>query len=326
MLTATLAHAGVKQLVDVKYDVDPALEGCPDLGEFRSMMAQRLGYDPYRESAENGVEVRARRTEQGLEGRLRWTPAVGPGDRRFVPKGQDCRELMATLAFMVAVQLELTGNGAGADGAPSSAESSAAKVEEAGNRSPSPPPAQSPEAAGTLTSGLASQSADEPSTWTLVTGAGPSVGVAVAPNAVAQGRLFVGAEFRRSAFELGAEGSWPTTRYQPAGGGFRHQMVLGFAAACARYEGLHLCAVAKLGVLRVHGLGVDKAATPAGLVAQSGPRVAYALTLGEHVALLTHVDALFLLTPWKVYVNHAAIWSMPRFGAAAGVDLTIAFR
>ena len=46
-ISGTHAHAATKPLVDLKYDVDPALRACPDAVEFRSMVAERLKYDPY---------------------------------------------------------------------------------------------------------------------------------------------------------------------------------------------------------------------------------------------------------------------------------------
>jgi hypothetical protein len=66
--------------------------------------------------------------------------------------------------------------------------------------------------------------------------------------------------------------------------------------------------------------------SPTGFVAQAGPRLAATLELGGQILLLGHADALFLLTPWTVELNHTAIWTMPRFGAALGIDLAARFR
>jgi hypothetical protein len=102
-------YAGSKPYVDLKYDVDPTLRSCPDAVEFRSMIVERLKYDPYREGSALVVEVRAQPSEQGLDGSVRWSSPTDPGlsERHFSPKSQDCHELMATIAFVVAVQLEL---------------------------------------------------------------------------------------------------------------------------------------------------------------------------------------------------------------------------
>ena len=61
-------------------------------------------------------------------------------------------------------------------------------------------------------------------------------------------------------------------------------------------------------------------------MAQVGPRVAYSLALGDHLALLAHVDALLLLTPWTVDVNRVPMWTMPHFAGVAGIDLAVRFR
>jgi len=39
-----------------------------------------------------------------------------------------------------------------------------------------------------------------------------------------------------------------------------------------------------------------------------------------------HADALYLLTPWTVHVNHVVAWTMPRVGAVAGIDLAVKFQ
>ena len=157
-------------------------------------------------------------------------------------------------------------------------------------------------------------------------GLGPAVGIGLGPDPVAQGRLFFAVQYGMGSIELGAEASLPSTTRQPGGGGFRHQLILGSLAACGWYRSISACALTKLGRIQVQGIGVDEPASPAGFVAQVGPRLAYSLGLGEHVMLLGHVDALYLLTPWTVYVNHVAVWTMPRFAAVAGIDLAVNFQ
>ncbi|HEY5957552.1 MAG TPA: hypothetical protein VIV60_13395, partial [Polyangiaceae bacterium] len=41
------AQPTTKPFVDLKYELDPAIHGCPTLLEFRSIVARELGYDPY---------------------------------------------------------------------------------------------------------------------------------------------------------------------------------------------------------------------------------------------------------------------------------------
>lgn len=314
------------QLIDLKYDVAPSL-GCPDAVEFRAMLAERLGRDPHREGAAMRVDVRARPVEQGqgqgIEGTIRWSGSADPttAERHFSPKGRDCAELMATVAFVLAVQIKLADGGASEAAAP--ADELGAKAPEVAPSLPVTQPETPPQASAAVESHTSSSSVPS---WILDVGIGPSVGVALAPNVVALGRVFVAAHVGRAAVELGVEASWPTRMYQDHGGGFRHQLTLGSLAACVGHKGLQLCGVGKLGALNVHGLAVDNAESPTGFVAFAGGRAAYTLDLGDHVALLAHGDALALLTPWTVSVNRSDIWVMPRFGGNAGIDLLIRFR
>jgi len=322
------AHAGSKPFFDLKYDVDPALRACPDAVEFRSMVSERLKYDPYRGGSALVVEVRARPSEEGLDGSVRWSSPAESGlsERHFSPKSQDCHELMATIAFVVAVQLELMATESGSEIAPNS-------IEGGGGEEPdvvaSPTAAaQAPAAASTHADATGSVSAAPalPSDWSALVGAGPLIGLRLAPAAIVQGRLFLAAEFTRIALEIGAEASLPTTAYQDNGGGFRYQLTLGALAACVRHRSMEVCGLGKLGRLGVHGVSVDKPASAVGFVAQVGPRVAYALELGDHFSVLAHVDALYLITPWTVDVNHVPMWSMPRFAGVVGIDLAARFR
>jgi hypothetical protein len=101
--------------------------------------------------------------------------------------------------------------------------------------------------------------------------------------------------------------------------------VLGTVAACGLRGSTSACAIVKLGQIGVQGVGVDKPASPEGFVAQVGPRLAYSIGLGDHLALVGHADALYLLTSWTITVNHVAVWTMPRLGAVAGIDLAVRF-
>ena len=102
--------------------------------------------------------------------------------------------------------------------------------------------------------------------------------------------------------------------------------MLGTLAVCGWQRSFCACGLAKLGLLQVHGLGVDRPASPAGFVAQVGPRLAYYLGLGARLGLLPHLDASYGLTPWTVDLNHVGVWRMPRLGAVAGIDLTASLR
>ncbi len=324
-----------KLLVDLTYEVDPALEDCPNVDELRSIVARRLGYDPYRAGSALGAEVRVQAVEAGMEGAIDWSTGAEQrlGERRFASQTQDCRQMVTTMGFVLAVQIQLMateptpkeeprpaeteppeGRGAPPKPAPSS-QASSRGGRRVGAAAPPPQPLEVP-----------TRSAGTPTPWSAMAGLGPSVGFGLAPGPVAQGRLFLAGQYGIGSIELGAEASLPSTTRLADGGGFRHQLMLGSLAACGWHRSISACALAKLGRIQVHGIGVDEPTSPAGFVAQVGPRLAYSLELGDHLVLVGHVEGLYLLTPWTVYVNRVPAWTMPRFSAVAGIDLAVNFQ
>jgi hypothetical protein len=332
VLAAQDARAAPELFVDLRYDIDPALRGCPTAAEFRTIVGQQLGYDPYRADATLRVEIRAQTVEHGIEGAIDWNDSTEErvGERRFASRSLDCHELMVTMGFVVAVQIQLLATERTNRPGPTPQAASATQVAPPSASRPEiapvavrpPPVVQSEPQAPVESSGVSSQ----PNRWSASAGLGPSVGLGLGPNAIAQGRLFVGVQYAMVSLELGAEASLPSTTRQDDGSGFRHNLILATIAACGHYGVFSGCALGKVGQIQVRGLGVDVPASPTGFVAQVGPRLAISLGLGDHLAVLAHTDGLYLLTPWTVDLNHTAFWTMPRFGAVVGIDVAARFR
>jgi hypothetical protein len=330
MIASSNALATPELLVDLKVDIDPTLLGCPSVAEFRNIVGQQLGYDPYRADAPLRVQIRAQAVEHGIEGAINWNDSTDKrvGERQFSSRNRDCHELMVTMGFVVAVQIQLlavdqttgptpTPQPANAELADSSSSQRSETVAVRTVPTPqgeAPPPAQPPESARP----------SEP--WLAMAGMGPSVGYRLGPSLIAQGRLFVAIQHARASLELAAEASLPSTTDQDDGGGFRHSLVLGTIAVCGHHRFASACGLGKAGQIKVRGEGVDVPASPTGFIAQAGPRLAATLALGDHWVLLTHAEALVLLTPWTVELRHTAVWKMPRVGAVAGIDLAFRFR
>jgi len=305
-------------LVDLKYEVDPALQGCPSAGEFRSIVAQQLGYDPYSLDSTLDVRVRVRATEKGTEGTIEWLAGIANklGERRFTSRSDDCLEMMATVGFVVAVQIQLMAT---------------EKAAETGVRVTKPKPAEEQvltHAQTTLTTKsfeVRPTSSPDPTRWSATVGIGTAIGYGLGPNPVVQGRLFLALQSGWFGLEGGAEASLPSTKREAYGGGFRHDLQLGTLGLCGWYTSIAACGLGKIGRVHVQGLGVDKPNSSDGLAAQLGPRFAYSLQLGNHFVLLEHIEALYLLTPWTVELNRVVVWSMPRFSVSAGIELAVRF-
>ena len=331
MLVASRALAAPVLFVDLKYAIDPELHGCPSEGDFRSIVGQHLGYDPYRADATLHVSVRAQTVERGIEGAIDWnTPTQESlGERRFTSRSRDCHELMVTMGFVVAVEIQLlatdiaTGLASAPQAANAATPASVASREENEPVVARPAPPGRPEGPPPL---KIPSSARGSTPWSAIAGLGTAAGLGLGPNPIAQGRVFFGLQHAAASLEIGAEASLPTTTRRTDGIGFHQNLLLGTVAGCGRYRFASACALGKFGQIRVSGLGVDVPSSPTGFIAQAGPRLAATLELGGQILLLGHADALLLLTPWTVELNHTAIWTMPRFGAALGIDLAARFR
>jgi hypothetical protein len=327
LLVGGQATAAPDLLVDLQYETDPGLHGCPDVEAFRSMVAKRLGYDPHLPGQPLVVEVRIRQGERGMEGGIEWSASARRqfGERRFLSRNQDCEELATTMGFVLAVQIQLMAAEPVEDASPAGADQDVARNAPVNDRNAASDgkgdKAEVPAVAAA--SSTPDERVPDSAGWKAIAGMGPSVGFGLAPGPIAIGSLFFAVQRGAASVELGAEASLPSTSRQDYGGGFQHEVFLGALSVCAEQWALSACALAKLGMLQVHGVGVDAALSPGGLLAQVGPRLGYSLGLGKRLALLGRVEALYLLTPWSVTVNHTSVWTMPRVGVVAGIDLAV---
>ena len=159
----------------------------------------------------------------------------------------------------------------------------------------------------------------------LVVGTGASVGLGLAPSAVALGRLFVTVGWSRVALELGAEASVPSVTHLANGTGFSQQEVLGGLAGCGMHRPWSACLVGKVGEMRVVGQAIDVPATSSALMVQGGLRLAMTQTLGRRLQVVAHGEGLAVLTRGVVTLDSMPVWTTPRFVALVGIDLGVRF-
>jgi hypothetical protein len=327
-LLSALACAASDLTVALDYEIAPILRRCPAEAEFRSQVAGQLGYDPFRDDSALRVTVRAGPSERGTEGRVEWQDASGNarGDRQFVGTNRECAQLVAEMSFAVAVQIQLlrtltqpgttssrsvTSRGSDSDGRPSSPSDTAAAP---------PRPLPPPPASG----GLVVRTG--PPAWSLFAGGGPAVGFGLGPTPTISARLFVALQDAGASIELGAEVGLPATERRSDGSGFREDAIATELGLCGHLDRFAFCGLGRLGRIWVHGFGVDRPASPSGLVAQLGARLTATQPLGARFSVSLHADGLALLTPWTVDLNQTDAWTMPPFGAAIGFDMAARFR
>jgi len=332
--------------VSLRYEVDASAERCWDEAEFRRHVARSVGYDPFRADAPVSVDVRVGGSTDLVDGRVEWHNAAGAGmgERRFRAKDGDCTKLLTEMSFAIGLQIELLRPQPGAERtatpatggtAPSSSSTSPSPATTAGAQPGTQPTAtpdskkstasDTPDDAPNDLSASASERRDA-GRFRWWVGVGPSLSMGQLPSLTGQGRLFLGV--RRSAWslELGVEGTLGVTEREANGSSFSSRLIGGSATACGQRGVLQGCLIGKLGRLEASGSGVDQPRSPSALVAQAGARVGAAWELSDVWLVTPHFDALLLLTPRTVSLNHAVVWDMPPLSALAGIDLGARFR
>jgi hypothetical protein len=319
-LIATTVHAGpvVQTLVSLEYEVATGTEGCPDVTQFRAAIGRQLGYEPFRASADKHVVVLIARKEVGFEGRIRWSDAEGQqvGDRRLSSRRADCGEIAASVAFSVAVQIQLLA----ALAPPPVAEAPPQPAEPATPPEPSVTPKERPAAHAPIEVEAPAAPA-APGRFRLSIGAGPSLAIGVAPRAAGLGRLFASGRAGHFSLELAGDAALPVTQQDASGKGFTLDRFAAEAAACGHFAALAACVTGTLGRLQAHGLGVDMRDAPAGWFSQLGARLAATYDFSDRYFAAARVDGLVMIAPTHVTLNDSVVWTTPRVGAVLGLDV-----
>jgi hypothetical protein len=316
------ANAATDTVVRLEYQAAEQA-GCVGEDELRRMVTDQLGHDPFRADADRRVAITIARTEAGFQGRIVWTEADGRrlGERLLSSRSRDCQEIAANVAFAVVLQLQLVERGASNDAG------------DGGANTERPPPTAGDEAkrppATSERPGLSAQppagpAPAAPPRLRLAVGAGPAVGMGLTPDATAIGRLFVTARIAGFSAEIGADAALPATLREPDGTAVEIQALGASAAGCAHVSLASACVLGRIGWLRGEGTGVASPSASWGRFGEVGLRLAGSRELGRFIVGV-HVDGLVMLSRWNVVLNDAVVWSVPRVGVVAGVDVALRF-
>jgi len=307
--------------VALEYTVPDA---CPSAADFRSVVARRLGYEPFREDASERVLVIVVPAGNGLEGRFQWLGSTGhaSGEQSF-PSGQrDCGELVRTMGLALAVQIHLLATASEEDGTPPTTGDASSSAE----TKPKPKPAPTPTRASQPVAppGDATPSSDRANARPFL-GAGVSAGFGVAPTVVPLFRVFGGVAWPHVMLELGGELSTRSHGEREDGAGFEQQLFLASFAACGTYEKLSACALTKAGAVRVSARGVDEPRSPDGAVVELGLRLDFRQPLGAWGFVAPRASVLGNLNRWTVTLDNLPVWKAPTVGAEVGIDAGVVF-
>jgi hypothetical protein len=299
-----------------------APDACPSAADFRSVVAKRLGYEPFREDASERVLVIVLPAASGLEGRFQWLGSTGnaSGEQTF-PSGQrDCGELVRTMGLALAVQIQLLATASEESaGTPPTTDDAGASAE---TKPPPTPPAPSPPASPPVVAAPVSDAA----TALPFLGAGVSAGFGIAPTVVPLFRVFGGVTWPHVMLELGGELSTRSHGERDDGAGFEQQLMLASIAACGTYARVSACALAKAGAVRVSARGVDEPHSPDGAAVELGLRLDYRQPLGAWGFVAPRASVLGNLNRWTITLDDLPVWRAPAVGAEAGIDAGVVFQ
>ena len=320
--SAPAANAATDTLVRLEYQAD-AEGGCVAEDELHRMVATQLGHDPFRPDVDRRVAVTITKAEPGFRGRIVWTEANGRrfGERILSSRSRDCGEIAANVAFAVALQLQLVDLGAGnetADAAVPSAPPPPSTIDQTNRASAN----QAPQSLSATAPAVSPQA--PPDRLVLAVGAGPAVGVGIAPAATALGRLFVAGRFKRLSVEVGADAALPVTQREPDGSGAVVSAMGASAAGCAHVSFVGACLLGRIGWIHARGTGVDAPNASWARFTEVGTRLAATRDFGRF-AISLHADGLVMLSHWDVILNHTVVWSVPRVGEVVGLDVALRF-
>ena len=320
--SARPAFGATDTVVRLDYHADE--EGkCVGEDELRRMVTDQLGHDPFSPDGDQRVTITIAKTDAGFRGRIVWTEADGRqvGERNLLSRSRDCREIVANVAFAVALQLQLVERGAPNDtngGAPTGGQSAP------GPTTPPNPPPPITERPSPPTEGSRGSARPPPGRPMLAVGAGPAVGLGMTPGATAFGRLFVVARLRRLSGELAADAALPVTQHNPDGPGVDVDALGASAAGCGHVSIASACLLGRLGWIRARGFGLALPSTSWGWFGEVGLRLAASRELGRFI-VSAHADGLVMLSRWNVVLNDAVVWAVPRVGGVLGLDVALRF-
>lgn len=315
--------------VNLEYEPAP---GCPAAESVKAAVIARLGYEPFADDAPHHVALRIVPSATSLDGRIEWHDADGQwaGDQSFQMASGDCLRLTRTMALALAVQIQLL-----QDLPPDRAvdrEASGAKPP--AKTAPEAPSVKPPEeSTATKTPSGAAQvtrtvpRAANPAARAVFTmGAGPAIGLGMAPYPIVLGRVFGLVAWQSASIQLAAEASLPSTIRRSDGAGVSEQMLLLSVAGCGARGRWSACLVVDAGRVTLAGRDIDLPTSTHLPYVDAGLRGGFTQPLGQRSYLNAHADGLVVLTRWTATLDDVPVWTTPRFAAAIGIDVGVQFR
>ena len=310
--------------VTLSYARQDSATSCPDEATFRSLVAARLGYDPFDSSGALQLTVEFQRAGKEVVGRLKLTGKNDEerGQRTLRAGADDCFELATSMALVAAVAVDPDAVQARAN-APGAAEKPSTP------RKPAPPVEPPPEPKSPPTPPPTAEPDRFDHGVRLELGAVLPVGIVPAPR----GGVRVGAALDAASFSIGAECAFlfPSSRDNPSGDGRVSAHVLsGSLVPCAHPLAaetwvIDVCVVGSLGAMRSTASEVTRAAPATDLFATVGPRVAVVVLFSSAFGLGAFAEVPVTLSRVHLRIEDRGepheVWAQSPVGFVGGLSL-----
>jgi hypothetical protein len=286
------------------YTRAPGAESCPDEGAMRTLVATRLGYDPFAPDAPVRVEASLTRAASGYRAVVRSLDALGAvkGQRELSSRGDDCAELGTTLAMTMSILLDPriflqpgappTRPARDSDDSPFTPE-----------RRVQPPPAPPAEPVA------------------IRAGADVTGDLGAAPSVAAGAGVFVGVGRRFWSVDVEGRVDLPAQLLRPDGTGVRSSLMVGMLVPCFHADLFVGCSVVAMGALQGEGVNVGSPAQGATFYAAAGLRAGFEAPLSARLAIRLHTDLMAPLTRTTLSDRAQDVWTTPALYVATGVGV-----
>ena len=319
LLATAASGAQASPSAKLVYVRGPGAEICPGEAELRKAVATRIGYDPFFLTAQKTVIAQVTRVATGYRGRVQiiGDDGIVRGERELGTKGDDCAELVSTMALAVSIALDdldeaAPGAAPAPDTPPTAAPSSPAAA---------PAPEDGPEPRRVAALASPSPSAPAGPRVELAASMGPTLSLGTAPAAAVGGSFAATLQYGLVGLRFTLRGELPASGPIVPTGILSTHIVLATLAGCVRGKIPFGCVGGGIGSLASSTEGIARPASDSGrlvvLVATAGADV----PLGPFLYLEPFVEGAASLVPQRVEVDGKRAFSLPVASGTLGLHL-----
>jgi hypothetical protein len=293
---ATIAASDASAQRHASFALERGAETCPDEAAIADRVRERLGYDPFVDWPDIGIEVEVGAAEGGFRATIAVRDTGGRIGERVI-EAPSCEEISddIVLAVSIAIDPELTmGGPAPPDPAPEPP-------------APEPPPPPEPPAP-----------AEEPVAGTVLLGV--TGGLGTTPGFAIGGRIEGGVRWSSFSLAAGATVRIPSSRALDDGE-VEGSLVTGDVAACGWLASLYGCGLVSAGAFLGSASGFPGSRSAEAGYAALGLRLGVEGALARYLVFRAQVDLVAPLVSTSLLVGPERVWEM----TPVSVELSLAF-